>query len=154
MNFFVDVKVLVLICVDIFGIESGMYLIVKWFGKLVFICCCILVEIEEVCVVFLVDFIIDVDLCNDNKSGIDVVDENCVLDENGEWLVMIGVCIYFGCVLLSDVGDFVGFEVVGGWFCLCYGFYYDIFGCICRGLVFENFFVFVVCFEGSELVFG
>lgn len=98
---------------------------------------------------FLVDLSIDVEFCNDNKLGIDVVDENCVMDENGEWLVMMGVCIYLGCVFLGDgVGDF------GGWFCLCYGFYYDIFGCICKGLVFENFFVFVVCFEGSELVFG
>ncbi|NIP77299.1 MAG: Rieske 2Fe-2S domain-containing protein, partial [Xanthomonadales bacterium] len=46
----------------------------------------------------------------------DAADENRAMDENGEWLVMIGVCTHLGCVPLGDgAGEF------GGWFCPCHG---------------------------------
>ena len=55
-------------------------------------------------------------------------DYGCKLDENGEWLVMLGVCTHLGCVPIGDgAGDF------GGWFCPCHGSHYDASGRIRKG---------------------
>ena len=54
-------------------------------------------------------------------------DENRALSENGEWLVMMGVCTHLGCVPLGDAGDF------HGWFCPCHGSHYDSAGRIRKG---------------------
>lgn len=93
------------------------------------------VEVEEVKVVFFVDlfdqFVWNVNLLVD----VDVSDVNCGVEGKENWFVQVGICIYLGCVLIGDVGEYYG------WFCLCYGFYYDIVGCICKGLVFENLFI-------------
>lgn len=59
---------------------------------------------------------------------------------------MIGVCIYFGCVFIVNVGDF------GGYYCFCYGLYYDVFGRIRLGFVFFNFEVFMYEFISDDMV--
>ena len=154
MNPSADVKALASIRVDTSGIEPGTQLTVKWLGKPVFIRRRTPAEIEEARAVPLAALTIDADSRNDNKPGTDAADENRALDENGEWLVMIGVCTHLGCVPLSDAGDFVGPEAVGGWFCPCHGSHYDTSGRIRRGPAPENLPVPVARFEGSELVLG
>ena len=64
-------------------------------------------------------------------------DENRSLDENGEWLVMVGVCTHLGCVpkgqsLGDSKGDF------GGWYCPCHGSHYDTAGRIRKGPAAKN----------------
>ena len=43
---------------------------------------------------------------NANLKDGDASDKFRTLDENGEWLVMMGVCTHLGCVPLGDAGDF------------------------------------------------
>ena len=52
---------------------------------------------------------------------------NRTLDEDGEWLVMVGVCTHLGCVPLAEAGDY------NGWFCPCHGSHYDTAGRIRKG---------------------
>lgn len=50
------------------------------------------------------------------------------LDEEGKWLVQIGVCTHLGCVPIGNgAGEF------NGWFCPCHGSHYDIAGRIRKG---------------------
>jgi len=71
---------------------------------------------------------------NDNKDAeLSSDDENRAMDENGEWLVMMGVCTHLGCVPLGDgAGEF------GGWYCPCHGSHYDASGRIRKGPAPEN----------------
>ncbi|MDC0345343.1 ubiquinol-cytochrome c reductase iron-sulfur subunit, partial [Planktomarina sp.] len=87
---------------------------------------------------------------NDNSPDLSATDENRALDENGEWLVMLGVCTHLGCVPLGDgAGEF------GGWFCPCHGSHYDTAGRIRKGPAPENLLVPVARFDGeTELVIG
>ena len=56
-----------------------------------------------------------------------------LLEDEGKYLVMLGVCTHLGCVPLGDgAGDF------GGWFCPCHGSHYDTAGRIRRGPAPEN----------------
>ena len=65
---------------------------------------------------------------NANKPDSSAADENRTLDEEGSWLVQIGVCTHLGCVPIGDgAGDF------GGWFCPCHGSHYDSSGRIRQG---------------------
>jgi len=64
---------------------------------------------------------------NENLGEVDASDANRSLSEDGEWLVMMGVCTHLGCVPLGDAGDF------GGWFCPCHGSHYDTAGRIRKG---------------------
>ena len=50
-----------------------------------------------------------------------------LLDDKGEWLVMLGVCTHLGCVPTFGGGDY------GGWFCPCHGSQYDTSGRIRKG---------------------
>ena len=71
---------------------------------------------------------------NDNLPGdAPATDADRALDDEGKYLVMLGVCTHLGCVPLGDgAGDF------GGWFCPCHGSHYDTAGRIRRGPAPEN----------------
>ena len=131
MNPSADVQALSSIEVDVSGVEPGTQLVVKWLGKPVFIRRRTEEEISAARDVSL-DELPDESARNANKDGANADDANRSLDENGEWLVMIGVCTHLGCVPLGDAGDF------DGWFCPCHGSHYDTSGRIRRGPAPEN----------------
>ena len=127
MNPSADVQALASIRVDVSGVEPGTQLTVKWRGKPVFIRRRTPEEIEAARNTPLED-LVDEDAENANKPGAPATDENRALTEDGEWLVMIGVCTHLGCVPLGDgAGEF------GGWFCPCHGSHYDTAGRIRKG---------------------
>ena len=73
---------------------------------------------------------------NANRPDEPALDANRTLDEEGKWLVMIGVCTHLGCVPIGDgAGDF------GGWFCPCHGSQYDSAARIRKGPAPKNLFV-------------
>lgn len=127
MNASADVKAMSSIFVDVSGVEVGTQLTVKWRGKPVFIRRRTQEEIDAARAVDITT-LLDQTAENLNKPGADASDENRTLDENGEWLVMLGVCTHLGCVPIGDgAGDF------GGWFCPCHGSHYDAAGRIRKG---------------------
>lgn len=147
MNPSADVQALASIDVDVSGVEPGTQLTVKWLGKPVFIRRRTEEEIEAARDVELSE-LPDQDSANNNLSAADASDENRALDENGEWLVMIGVCTHLGCVPLGDAGDF------GGWFCPCHGSHYDTAGRIRKGPAPTNLPVPVAVLDGDTLTLG
>jgi ubiquinol-cytochrome c reductase iron-sulfur subunit len=146
MNPSADVQALSSIRVDVSGVEVGTQLTVKWLGKPVFIRRRTEDEIQaarEVDISSLPDPLAD----NANIAGeADASDQNRTLDENGEWLVMMGVCTHLGCVPLGDAGDF------GGWFCPCHGSHYDTSGRIRRGPAPRNLPVPVARFDDETTI--
>ena len=119
MNPSADVQALSSIQVDISAVAEGTQLTVKWLGKPVFIRHRTADEIERARAddgAALIDPLAE----NANKPGEPATDANRALDEEGKWLVMIGVCTHLGCVPLGDAGDF------GGWFCPCHGSHFDV----------------------------
>ena len=127
MNPSADVQALSSIRVDVSGIDVGTQLTVKWLGKPVFIRRRTPEEIEDARSVALSD-LVDQNAENSNIApDAPATDENRALSENGEWLVMMGVCTHLGCVPLGDAGDF------NGWFCPCHGSHYDSSGRIRKG---------------------
>ncbi len=128
-----DVKALASIVVDISEIEPGTQITVKWRGKPVFI----RRRTEDEIAAARADDSADLpDALARNGNGdatLSADDANRAMDENGEWLVMMGVCTHLGCVPLGDgAGDF------GGWFCPCHGSHYDASGRIRKGPAPEN----------------
>ncbi|MEM6304467.1 MAG: ubiquinol-cytochrome c reductase iron-sulfur subunit [Pseudomonadota bacterium] len=127
MNPSADVLALSSIRVDVGGLEPGSQLTVKWLGKPVFIRRRTEEEIAAARDVSLSD-LPDQASGNENlPADATADDQNRTLDEEGEWLVMMGVCTHLGCVPLGDAGDF------GGWFCPCHGSHYDTAGRIRKG---------------------
>ncbi len=147
MNPSADVQALSSIRVDIADVAEGTQLTVKWLGKPVFIRRRTPAEIEEARATDLGD-LPDNNARNDNGAAdADGSDENRAMDENGEWLVMMGVCTHLGCVPLGDgAGDF------GGWFCPCHGSHYDTSGRIRRGPAPENLPVPVARFDDETTI--
>jgi len=138
MNPSADVQALSSIRVDISGVEEGTQLTVKWLGKPVFIRRRTAIEIEDARSVEVSD-LPDGIARNENIEGeVPATDENRTLDENGEWLVQMGVCTHLGCVPLGNAGDFTAEGNVGGWFCPCHGSHYDTAGRIRKGPAPEN----------------
>ena len=69
------------------------------------------------------------------------------LDEEGRWLVQIGVCTHLGCVPIGDgAGDF------GGWFCPCHGSHYDTAGRIRKGPAPQNLHIPVATFVNDTTI--
>ncbi len=133
MNPSADVKALSSIRVDISEIEPGTQITVKWRGKPVFI----RRRTEDEIAAARADDSADLpDMLARNDNGADELsadDANRTMDQDGEWLVMMGVCTHLGCVPLGDgAGDF------GGWFCPCHGSHYDASGRIRKGPAPEN----------------
>ncbi|MGR3622095.1 ubiquinol-cytochrome c reductase iron-sulfur subunit [Pseudophaeobacter sp.] len=146
MNPSADVKALSSILVDISGVEVGTQISVMFLGKPVFIRRRAQAEIDEARAVEL-SGLIDNSSENPNKPGTDAADENRAMDENGEWLVMMGVCTHLGCVPLGDgAGDF------NGWFCPCHGSHYDTAGRIRKGPAPENLHVPVAEFTDATTI--
>ncbi|CUH87097.1 Ubiquinol-cytochrome c reductase iron-sulfur subunit [Phaeobacter sp. CECT 5382] len=146
MNPSADVKALSSILVDISGVEVGTQISVMFLGKPVFIRRRTQAEIDEARAVEL-SGLIDPMSENPNKPGTDAADENRAMDENGEWLVMMGVCTHLGCVPLGDgAGDF------NGWFCPCHGSHYDTAGRIRKGPAPENLHVPVAEFTDATTI--
>jgi ubiquinol-cytochrome c reductase iron-sulfur subunit len=146
MNPSADVQALSSIDVDVAGIEPGTQLTVKWRGKPVFIRRRTAEEIAAARAVK-VDELRDQSSENANKPG-DASDANRVMDDAGEWLVMMGVCTHLGCVPLGNAGDF------GGWFCPCHGSHYDTAGRIRKGPAPKNLPVPVAALDGTMLKLG
>ena len=146
MNPSADVQALSSIRVDIGDVIEGTQLTVKWLGKPVFIRRRTAEEIEAARETPVSD-LPDQASRNDNNEAADAADENRALDENGEWLVMMGVCTHLGCVPLGDgAGEF------GGWFCPCHGSHYDTSGRIRKGPAPENLPVPVARFDGETTI--
>tara|TARA_B100000927_G_scaffold70069_1_gene55521 strand:+ start:1388 stop:1963 length:576 start_codon:yes stop_codon:yes gene_type:complete len=123
--------------VDISQLERGQAITVKWRGKPVFIRRRTEEEIQMASRVDIAS-LPDNNARNYNlSSDSSASDENRSLDENGEWLVMVGVCTHLGCVpkgqsLGDSKGDF------GGWYCPCHGSHYDTAGRIRKGPAAKN----------------
>jgi ubiquinol-cytochrome c reductase iron-sulfur subunit len=147
MNPSADVLALASIEVDVSGVGTGSQLTVKWRGKPVFIRRRTPKEIEEGRAVPLAD-LKDTDARNANLKGdAEATDANRALSEDGEWLVMMGVCTHLGCVPLGNgAGDF------GGWFCPCHGSHYDTAGRIRKGPAPENLPVPVAIFAEETVI--
>ena len=146
MNPSADVLALASIEVDISGLEPGSQLTVKWLGKPVFIRRRTQEEIDEARAVDVAG-LIDTASENPNKPGTDAADQNRAMDENGEWLVMMGVCTHLGCVPLGDgAGEF------NGWFCPCHGSHYDTAGRIRKGPAPQNLHVPVAEFTDATTI--
>ncbi len=128
MNASADVRALASIRVDVSSVVEGTQLTVKWQGKPVFIRHRTAEEIEEARSVELSELIDDAARNENANATADASDENRALDEEGKWLVMMGVCTHLGCVPLGNAaGDF------HGWFCPCHGSHYDTSGRIRKG---------------------
>ena len=146
MNPSADVQALASIRVDISGISEGSQLTVLWQGKPVFVRYRSPAEIEEARSVD-VDSLPDPIAWNENiTDGAPATDENRSLDEEGKWLVQMGVCTHLGCVPLGESGDF------GGWFCPCHGSHYDTSGRIRRGPAPRNLPIPVASFVDEETI--
>lgn len=146
MNPSADVQALSSIRVDIGDVVEGTQLTVKWLGKPVFIRHRTQEEIDAARETPL-DDLPDNESRNDNLPAADGADENRALDEEGKWLVMMGVCTHLGCVPLGDgAGDF------GGWFCPCHGSHYDTSGRIRKGPAPSNLPVPVAAFDGETTI--
>ena len=148
MNPSADVQALSSIFVDISGVETGTQLTVKWRGKPVFIRRRTEDEIADARAVEVENLEIDQLAQNANlPDDAPATDANRALDENGEWLVMIGVCTHLGCVPIGDgAGDF------GGWFCPCHGSHYDTAGRIRRGPAPRNLDIPVAAFTDETTI--
>ena len=118
---------------DVGSLQPGMQMTVLWQGKPVFIRRRTEAEIEEARGVSVDDLPDPMARNNNLETDGPATDENRALDENGEWLVQMGVCTHLGCVPLGDgAGDF------NGWFCPCHGSHYDSSGRIRKGPAPEN----------------
>jgi len=150
MNPSADVQALSSIRVDVGGVAEGTQLTVKWLGKPVFIRRRTAEEIEAARADDSAALPDPIARNANGDAAADASDANRAMDENGEWLVMMGVCTHLGCVPLGDgAGDF------GGWFCPCHGSHYDTSGRIRKGPAPENLPVPVARFDDeTSIVLG
>lgn len=123
-----DVRALSKIQVDISTLEEGGQMVVEWQLQPVFIRYRTAAEIAAARDddASLADFKDQV-AQNDNKPTADATDANRALDEEGKYLVAVGLCTHLGCVPTVNAGDF------NGWLCACHGSMYDTSGRIRKG---------------------
>ncbi len=145
MNPSADVLALAELEVDVGGVEEGTQITVKWRGKPVFVRHRNAKDIELARAVPLSD-LKDPLSRNANHMGAPATDENRAIGENGEFLVMMGVCTHLGCVPLGNgAGDY------DGWFCPCHGSHYDSAGRIRKGPAPRNLYIPELTFDGTSL---
>ncbi|TCP39790.1 ubiquinol-cytochrome c reductase iron-sulfur subunit [Rhodovulum marinum] len=145
MNPSADVQALSSIRVDVSSVAEGQQITVKFLGKPVFIRLRTQEDIELARSIPLGD-LRDNDSRNPNKPG-EATDQNRTMDEDGKWLVMIGVCTHLGCVPIGNQsGDY------GGWFCPCHGSHYDSAGRIRKGPAPENMYIPVASFVDETTI--
>jgi ubiquinol-cytochrome c reductase iron-sulfur subunit len=145
MNPSASVLALATIDIDVADVAEGAQITVKWRGKPVFVRHRTAAEIEAARNTPLSD-LPDQMARTGNNPGADAADENRSLGENGEYLVMMGVCTHLGCVPLGDgAGDF------GGWFCPCHGSHYDTAGRIRKGPAPQNLHIPELAMNGSVI---
>lgn len=126
MNEAADLKALSKIQVDVSSVAEGGQLVVEWQLKPVFIRHRTQAEIDAARDVK-IDDLRDQSAENDMKPNADASDENRAADEEGKWLIAVGLCTHLGCVPTVNAGEF------GGWFCPCHGSHYDTSGRIRKG---------------------
>jgi ubiquinol-cytochrome c reductase iron-sulfur subunit len=131
MNPSASVLALATIDIDVSDLTEGSQVTVKWRGKPVFVRYRTAKEIEAARATPLSDLPDQMARTGNNPTA-DARDENRALGDNGEYIVMMGVCTHLGCVPLGEQGDF------GGWFCPCHGSHYDTSGRIRKGPAPEN----------------
>ena len=145
MNPSASVLALATIDVDVTQVSEGSQITVKWRGKPVFVRHRTPEEIETARQVDL-GALPDNNARSGNEPAASAADENRALGDNGEYLVMMGVCTHLGCVPLGDgAGDF------GGWFCPCHGSHYDTAGRIRKGPAPENLHIPELAFDGTTI---
>ncbi len=142
MNPSADVLALAEMEVDISDLAEGAQLTVKWRGKPVFLRHRTPSEIEAARTTKIADLKDGMSRSAQNPSA-DAADENRTVDDEGRYLVQMGVCTHLGCVPLGEQGDW------GGWFCPCHGSHYDTSGRIRKGPAPENLPVPEIAFDGS-----
>jgi ubiquinol-cytochrome c reductase iron-sulfur subunit len=142
MNPSADVLALATIDIDLSQVEEGQQVTVKWRGKPVFVRYRTPDEIEAARKTRVSD-LPDGAARSGNAPAADAADENRALGENGEYVVMMGVCTHLGCVPLGQQGDF------GGWFCPCHGSHYDTSGRIRKGPAPQNLPIPKLAFDGT-----
>lgn len=132
MNPDASVRALASIEVDFSALEEGSQMVVQWRGKPVFIRKRTADEIDGARAVA-VDSLPDPIARNANlDETAPATDADRSFGENGEIVIMMGVCTHLGCVPNFNGGDF------GGWYCPCHGSHYDVAGRIRRGPAPEN----------------
>lgn len=127
-----DVLALASIEVPIDGVEPGTQLVVKWRGKPVFIRRRTTDEVSTSRETPLNDLKDPIARNANLPPDAPATDENRTLDEQGEWMVQLGVCTHLGCVPIVNAGEY------NGWFCPCHGSVYDLAGRIRHGPAPEN----------------
>jgi ubiquinol-cytochrome c reductase iron-sulfur subunit len=131
---------------DIADIDEGQAITIMWRGAPVFIRHRTAAEIEEARATPL-DQLPDRLARNANlPEDAPATDENRAVPGREEWLIQIGVCTHFGCVPLSDQGEY------RAWFCPCHGSHYDTSGRIRRGPAPENLHIPEYAFLDDTLV--
>lgn len=151
----VCVKVVgVLVIVDISKIEEGQKVIFLWCSLLVFVVNCIKVQ-------FVLLLMVDLCFVDLKFDGVLVVqqlkyvqNEICLI--KFEWLVVVGICIYFGCVLdfvLEIKFELFDLDWKGGFYCFCYKLCYDMVGCVFSGVfVLKNLQVLLYYFVNDSII--
>jgi ubiquinol-cytochrome c reductase iron-sulfur subunit len=144
MNPSASVLALATIDIDLSSLSEGQQITVKWRGKPVFVRYRTAAEIEAARATAVND-LPDGIARNANAGAVEATDENRSLGENGEYIVMMGVCTHLGCVPLGQQGEF------GGWFCPCHGSHYDTAGRIRKGPAPMNLFIPQLAFDGTTV---
>lgn len=121
-----DVRALSKVQFDLSQVPEGGQVVIEWQLKPVFIRYRTAEEIQAAREVAL-DDLRDQGSENANKPDADASDENRALDEEGKYLVAVGLCTHLGCVPTVNEGEY------HGWFCPCHGSSYDTSGRIRKG---------------------
>lgn len=145
MNPDASVRAVASIEVDISALEPGAQIVAKWRGKPVFIR---KRTAEEIAAARKVDVatLPDQVARNANLKADAVASDEDRSFNDGELVVMMGVCTHLGCVPNMDGGDF------GGWYCPCHGSHYDVAGRIRKGPAPENLPIPTVSFPSETTI--
>lgn len=127
--------------VDLSGMERGQRITVSWQGKPVFVWRRSQEAIDAARLTPLDALVDQTGSAKENPNHTQpepALDQNRTAEEEGEWLIVIGICTHLGCVPVGEgSGDALG--KFGGWFCPCHGSHYDTSGRIRKGPAPRNF---------------